>query len=127
MVFKGVGEYECEDCKNRDYDDYGKVRLYVEKHHGATAIEVERETGVSQKAIRQMLKEERLEVAENSRAFLHCEICGASIRSGRFCAKCMTSANRQYEAEIRSQKKNLQGYGQETQGESGAKRFTREQ
>ena len=56
MVFKGVGEYECEDCKNRDYDYYGKVRLYVEKHHGATAIEVERETGVSQKAIRQMLK-----------------------------------------------------------------------
>ena len=34
MVFKGVGEYHCEDCNAVDYDDYGKVRLYIEEHDG---------------------------------------------------------------------------------------------
>lgn len=126
MVFKGVGEYECEDCGNRDYDDYGKVRLYIEKHRGATAVDVEKGTGVSQKSIRQMLKEDRLEVAEGSRAFMHCEICGADIRSGRYCTKCMTGVNRKIEAEVRSQK-SIQGFGTDVLGESGEKRFTRNQ
>ena len=30
MVFMGVGEYQCEDCGAIAYDDYGKVRLYIE-------------------------------------------------------------------------------------------------
>ena len=36
MVFMGVGEYQCEDCGAIAYDDYGKVRLYIEGHRGAT-------------------------------------------------------------------------------------------
>lgn len=126
MIFKGVGEYECEDCKYRDYDDYGKVRLYIEQHRGATAVEVEKATGVSQKTIRQMLHEGRIEVAADSKAFLHCEICGADIRSGRYCSKCMTSANRKFEEEVRNKKK-MQGFGASIQGESGAKRFIRKE
>ena len=49
MVFKGIGEYACEDCGVKAYDDYGKVRLYVESHRGANAAEIENQTGVSQK------------------------------------------------------------------------------
>ena len=30
MIFKGVGEYHCEECGAVDYDDYGKVRGYIE-------------------------------------------------------------------------------------------------
>ena len=60
MIFKGVGEYHCENCRHVEYDDYGKVRLYVEKHRGATSSEVSMQTGVSQKAIRQKLKENNL-------------------------------------------------------------------
>ena len=86
MVFKGVGEYKCEDCGNLAYDDYGKVRNYIEQHSGATSAQVSAATGVSQKAIRDMLREERLEIAANSAVFLKCEICGVSIRSGRFCS-----------------------------------------
>ena len=57
MIFKGVGEYHCEDCGAVDYDDYGKVRMYIEEHHGATAAQIEDAVGVSQRAIRQMLKD----------------------------------------------------------------------
>lgn len=60
MVFKGVGEYQCEKCGYLDYDDYGKVRNYIEKHMGANVAEASKATGVTQKAIRDMLKEARL-------------------------------------------------------------------
>ncbi len=126
MVFKGVGEYECEDCRNRELDDYGKVRAYIEKHRGATAVEVERDTGVSQKTIRRLLREERIEVTPDSKAFLRCEVCGEAIRSGRYCAKCQVNVNRRIEEQARIQKKSVSGFGMgEGGGEEGAKRFIR--
>ena len=128
MVFKGVGEYKCEDCGYLDYDDYGKARNYIEKHPGATSAEVSMETGVSQKAIRNMLREERLEIAANSSIFMRCEICGADIRYGRFCKKCEVSYHREIEEKARADRNlNLSGFGAEKlDGEAGAKRFTRD-
>lgn len=32
MIFKGVGEYHCEDCGEVAYDDYGKVRQIGRAH-----------------------------------------------------------------------------------------------
>lgn len=125
MVFKGVGEYRCEDCGAVDYDDYGKVRLYLEDHKGANAVEVESETGVSQKSIRQMLRESRLQVAENSRTFLNCEICKKTIRSGRWCPECELNVHRNAEEHMR-RTKNLQGFGFNQSGESGQRRYMRE-
>ena len=130
MVFIGVGEYRCEDCKAHAFDDYGKVRAYVEEHKGATAIEVESATGVSQKAIRNMLREDRLEVTADSKSFLHCEVCGVNIRSGKYCQKCRMSLNKQCEdmARVAKNTKNIQGIGlgSPEQTSSGAKRFKRE-
>ena len=128
MLFKGVGEYKCEDCGYLDYDDYGKVRNYVEMHPGATSAEVSTETGVSQKAIRTMLKEERLEIAANSSAFLKCEICGEKIISGRFCKKCEASYHRSIEENARTSKNsNLSGHSTERpKGEEGAMRFKKD-
>lgn len=126
MVYKGVGEYKCEDCGALDYDDYGKVRNYVEAHRGATTTQVSYATGVSQKAIRNMLKESRLEVSADSRDFLKCEMCGTNIRFGRFCPKCETEYRRKIEAEARAEKKSMTGYGAEHTAEEGVKRFTRE-
>lgn len=128
MIFKGVGEYKCEECGTVDYDDYGKVRNYIEKNPGATAAAASAATGVSQKSIRGMLKEERLEIAANSASFLKCEVCGAQIRSGRFCKKCETSYHRSIEEQARASRNvSLSGFGAERpKGEDGAKRFTRE-
>lgn len=125
MVFKGVGEYHCEECGAVAYDDYGKVRLYLEEHKGANVVEVEHETGVSQKSIRQMLRESRLQVAENSRTFLNCEICKKTIRSGRVCPECELKVHRKAEEQMRKVK-NLQGFGTGQSGESGQRRFMRE-
>lgn len=128
MVYKGCGEYTCEECGGREYDDYGKVRNYIEKHQGATAAQVADATGVSQKSIREMLKEERLEIAPNSNTFMKCEICGTTIRSGRYCGKCEVAYHRSIEEKARSARNiNLSGFSTERRGgEEGSKRFTRE-
>ncbi len=124
MVFKGVGEYKCEECGELDYDDYGKVRAFIERHQGATAAEVEANTGVSQKTIRHMLKESRLEIAHGSAAYLKCEICGTNIRSGRFCPKCELEYHRRREEEQRKLHKNFdKGFGMAEKGAEGEKRF----
>lgn len=128
MIFKGVGEYRCEDCQNVEYDDYGKVRNYIEQHKGATAAEIESEIGVSQRAIRQMLRDSKIEISEGSRTFIKCELCGADIRSGRFCSKCETTYHRQLEEEQRKQRMMLggKGYGMGSNEDiSGEKRFLR--
>ena len=128
MIFKGVGEYHCEDCDSVAYDDYGKARLYLEKNPGANAAELEKGTGVSQKTIRQMLRDARIQIAEGSKTFLRCEMCGTSIRFGRMCTTCEEKYHRKMEQEQRAmlqQDKNLQGFSASRVGEEGQRRFMR--
>lgn len=128
MVFKGVGEYHCEDCGAVDFDDYGKVRSYIEKHPGATAFEVECTTGVSQRTIRKLLRDKRIQVAVGTRSFLHCELCGKEIRCGQFCDECEIAYHRSLEARQREiLRKEMQGYGTERHFDEGQKRFIRKE
>lgn len=129
MIFKGVGEYHCEDCGCVEYDDYGKVRNYIEQHKGATAADIENNIGVSQRAIRQMLRDAKIEISEASKSFIKCEICGADIRSGRFCEKCEMTYHRQLEEEQRREKmlRGDKGFGMgRLEDATGEKRFLRE-
>lgn len=127
MVFKGVGEYHCEDCGFVDYDDYGKVRLYIEEHKGATAAEIEKEVGVAQRTVRRLLKDGRIEIAEGSKVYLRCELCGKQIRSGQFCPDCEIKVHRNLEEKQReTMRKVAKGFGMEQKGEEGQKRFVRE-
>ena len=128
LVYKGVGEYRCEQCKAVVYDDYGKVRLYVEQHPGATIADTEAATGVPHKVIRQLLREERLEVATGSRTFLSCRSCGVQRRSGEFCPQCAAKQPPKSEdPRRRNMKKDMMGVGMnDFSGQEGAKRFTRD-
>lgn len=127
MVFRGTGEYKCEDCGALDYDDWGKVRNYLDDHRGANAAEVERSTGVTQKAIRQMLKDSKLAIAGDPTGYLTCEMCGTPIVSGRLCDQCMTKVHRNLEESERLKRKhsNLQGFGSAQTEQKGAQRFDR--
>lgn len=127
LIFKGVGEYRCEDCNQIEYDDYGKVRLYLEKNKSANMTEIQNGTGVSMKSIKQMVKEKRFEIAQNSKVFLYCEICHTPIRMGRFCNECEIKYHRQLEANMRAKSRaGKEGIGMGVKGEKGAKRFERE-
>ncbi|MGN0402802.1 MAG: hypothetical protein ACI4HQ_11185 [Acetatifactor sp.] len=127
MIFKGVGEYHCEDCGEVAYDDYGKVRLYIEGHPGATAAEIEENIGVSQRTIRYMLKEGRLEVTADSVAFLRCEACGKNIRSGTYCTECEILMHRKFEEKQRERlHKSMHLIGTDKLNGEGQRRFRRD-
>lgn len=125
MIFRGCGEYSCEKCGYIGYDDYGKARNYIEKNPGATSADITSNTGVSQKAIRQMLKESRLEVAQDSKVLMRCEVCGAEIRSGALCPTCEVAYHRKLEDKQRAANM-VAGYGNEKEtNQKGEKRFSR--
>lgn len=127
MVYKGLGEYQCEDCGAVEHDDYGKVRNYLDNHRGANVSQVSDATGVSHKAIREMIKENRFEVIDNRGGYIRCEMCGESISSGRLCSKCEILYHRKLEEEARANRKTaITGGSSGMHGESGSKRFTRE-
>lgn len=131
MVFQGVGEYKCEECKHLQYDDYGKVRKYIEEHPGATAAQVEEKIGVRQKSIRQMLRESRIEITLDSNCFLVCEMCHKPIRSGVYCPECEMKYHRMLEETVRKQRHSKkieteQGFSVvHSESAEGAKRFKR--
>jgi len=124
IKYTGIGEYQCEKCGFIMYDDYGVVRNYLEKNPGATAGETSAATGVSKSRIRQMLVDDRIQVAPGSAVFLNCVKCGAEIRSGQYCNAC--------EAELRGAKKIeakvshiTGGFGKVRTDATGVKRFDR--
>ena len=127
MKYTGIGEYVCKKCSHSMLNDYGKVRSYIEEHPGATQAEVSEATGVGKGKIKQLLREEKIEIADNSASFLRCESCGASIRSGYYCEACAKLAKTlQGRNEAHDRKAAIEGgYATPTTGASGAKRFNR--
>ena len=69
LKYKGLGEYICEKCENIMFDEYGKVRNYLENHPGVNLVELSRATGVSQKVIKQMIIDERFNLV-NKKGFV---------------------------------------------------------
>ena len=78
----------CHRCRIVDNEDFEKVRDYLYENGAATAIEIEKNTGIPIKQIEGYLKEGRLEIPANSPIFIKCENCGKEIRSGRYCDEC---------------------------------------
>ena len=73
---------------------FQEVKEYIREHKGAGIAQVAEACDVEAAQIRQWLKEDRLEVTEDSAIYLTCESCGAAIRSGRFCEKCKGNMTR---------------------------------
>lgn len=89
-LFNFKGHNVCLGCLVKDEEDYLKVREYIETHSKPTVMEISQETGVDSSTINRFLREGRLAaegIAINN-GFLKCELCGASIKQGRYCDKC---------------------------------------
>lgn len=88
LEYKYSGIYECVDCHKEVYDDFGKVKKYIEEHGPAPANEISQQTGVAMNVINKFLRKGRVEIPEGSGFYITCEICGTPIRFGRFCLEC---------------------------------------
>lgn len=66
LTYKGLGEYMCEACGQHEYDDYGKIRVFLEEHPGSNVMQVEAGTGVSKNTINQLVAEGKFQIARGS-------------------------------------------------------------
>ncbi len=87
--YNGAGEYVCKQCGNIAYDDYGKVRKFIEENGPAPYHVVKQATGVSGKLVREFLDTPNTEKRFN----LTCQGCGCKIAVGKLCSACAAAEN----------------------------------
>ena len=83
-----AGNQLCPACRENLEKKFQEVKEYIREHREVTISEVSEVCDVEQSMIRQWLREERLELTEDSGIMLACESCGALIRCGKYCEKC---------------------------------------
>lgn len=94
----------CPACKESMEAKFQEVKEYIRVHKGVSMTEVAEACEVEVGQIRQWLRDDRLEVTEDSALYLTCENCGAPIRSGRFCEKCKGSMTKELKDVLKSGK-----------------------
>lgn len=88
-IFNYVGgSVLCQLCREKLEEKFHEVKEYIRANPGVGISEVSEACDVEPGQIRQWLREDRLELSEDSPIFMNCESCGAPIRSGKYCEKC---------------------------------------
>ena len=115
------GPFTCPACREKTEQKFQEVKGYIQDHRGASIQEVAEACDVDANQIRQWLREDRLEVTEDSPIQLTCEGCGAFIRSGRYCEKCKSGAASGFQDVLNANRKTQQKVESEPKDKSGPK------
>ncbi len=99
-----TGPILCPACREALEQKFQDVKKYIQEHRGASMQEVADECEVDMQQIRQWLREERLELSEDSAIALTCESCGKPIRSGKFCEKCRNAMANNFQSLMQNNK-----------------------
>jgi methionyl-tRNA synthetase len=91
-------------CREELEAKFQEVKAYIREHKGVGINEVAEACDVDPQQITQWLREDRLEVTEDSAVTLQCESCGATIRSGRYCENCKNSLTKGLNAIVNANK-----------------------
>lgn len=83
-----MGPFLCPRCRDEQEVIFQGVKKYVEEHRGADIMEVSVACEVDPGQIRQWIREDRLQFADDSPIRIPCEKCGVMIQSGRYCEAC---------------------------------------
>ncbi|MDF2557332.1 MAG: flagellar protein [Bacillales bacterium] len=84
----------CEDCYNKQEEDFKKVTDYLREFPGSTIHELVEETKVSATQIREFILAERILSSNFSNLSYSCESCGSKIQSGKLCSNCLQTINK---------------------------------
>lgn len=96
-----AGQNICPACRTSLEDKFKDVRLYVRKNSRASISEISEATDVDIRQIRQWVREERLSFSEESSIGIDCELCGKTIRTGKYCPECKTNLGNNLNSAIR--------------------------
>jgi len=89
-----AGPIICPLCKEEMEEQFQKVKDFIRDNKSAGIGEICDECSVTEKQIKQWIREERLFFDDDSPIGIDCEACGAMIRSGRYCDKCKSELAR---------------------------------
>lgn len=78
----------CPTCAKALDVKFEEVKQYVYDHPRVAMQELSEVMEVSIPQIKQWIREERLSFAEDSLIGIDCEMCGITIKTGRFCNAC---------------------------------------
>lgn len=95
-IFPYVNGYPlCKECREKDEEEFQRVREYVRDNPGVNIEQVAQAIGLPPQQVLRYLQEERLETFSRSDKHLLCEMCGSIINTGRYCEKCKAEINRE--------------------------------
>lgn len=86
-----MGKPICPNCKKDLEVKFTEVRTFVRKNTHASLVEVAEATGTDVRQIKEWIREERLSFSKDSAIGIDCEVCGKTIKTGRFCDTCKAS------------------------------------
>jgi hypothetical protein len=93
MPFSQLGDEEvCPTCARDGESRFRRIKEYLYDHPGASATELVQALGVTMRQIQHYLREDRLSVVGDGYSGLTCDLCGKSIKSGRYCEHCEKDA-----------------------------------
>ncbi len=97
-IFNYIGGMPiCPACKDKEEETFKKVKEYLWDNPGASMSEISDALDVSVEQIKAYLKEGRLEIiGDEANIVLECEMCGKSIKTGRFCNNCQKSLSNDF-------------------------------
>lgn len=115
----------CADCIDLQEDKYPKVKDYLYDNRGATVNMVAEDCDVSKTSILRWLREERIEVMENSTVKLKCLCCNTDILSGSYCYDCKQQRqNRESRENVKhTNNKNIKAFGKSRREEEKMRFF----
>ena len=90
----GGGPKICQSCQKELEEKFQEVKAFLKKNPKAPLAIVTEETGVTEKQIKQWIREERLTISDDSPIGIECEGCGTMIKSGKYCPQCASKVQK---------------------------------
>jgi len=87
-IFNFVRTNLCLECQEKEEQTFRVIREYISQHPGVSAIDVSRDTGISEEKILHFLRQGRLSIGGEKQIKLECELCGRFVSGGRYCPAC---------------------------------------
>lgn len=97
-----TGPHICPACKDILEKKFQEVKEYIRNHPGCSMPMVSENCDVSQRQLKEWLRDERLQFESAESTELTCDSCGTKIRSGRFCDVCKAATMRNLASVLQS-------------------------
>jgi len=89
----------CPNCVKEIEEEYEKCVAYLKEHPNITIQQLSEATGVSVRQITRFIREGRISISAHPNMYYSCESCGAPIREGSMCPKCLKKLTNEIKAQ----------------------------